>query len=540
MKKIGFIIIIITIIVGCSKTVNTDEVVFNKEIRKVVLKNSGNKPFTGKVLHHNKEGILQLELQFKNGINITENLRLSMNSLCDTRKAPFEYSWDLELDTLGIFMKDFFAPFSGVFVINSKTDSLYDDIDIDFAFESSYKSGFKNGIAKYYRNEILLSEINYKNNKYNGMAIEYYESGELRNKSNFRNGKLNGTSLSYHKNGNIEVEVNYNDGIITDNEVTEYFDNGIVKSITQYKEGIIDGSKQEFYLNEKTKYKIDYVKGKINGKWMYWKKDGELLDSGELIDGTGIIKHYFDNYNLKNEANYKNDKFNGIAAEYTENGNLKKKESFIDGIKNGDFIEYFENGQLKEKSFFKNGNLDGKKIIYFENGKIKEKTDFSDGMKNGWQFNYDENGKLKYNFYFVNDNYEYREYKKNNPKLKKYITFVKAKLERFEKDYDRNSKPYSAHVRAYFQFKNISNKTITAIKFDFAFKDVFGDILYDNSAKYDLNLPSGEKNPMNLYWYWEDSYSSPYKKLWSPVESGNVKTEVSITKIVFSDGSIIE
>jgi len=538
MKKLCFIIIIITILVGCSKTVNTDEVVFNKEIKKVVLKNSGNKPFTGKVLHHNKEGILQLELQFKNGINVTENLRLSMSSLCDTKKAPFEYSWDIELDTLGIFMKDFFAPFSGVFLINSKTDSLYNENN--YTIESSFKSGFKNGISKYYRNEILLSETNYKNNIYDGMAIYYYENGELRNKSNFKNGKLNGVSLSYHKNGEIEVEVNFNDGIIIDNEITEYFDNGILKSITQYEEGKIDGLKQEFYLNEKIKCKINYVKGKINGRWVYWKEDGELLDSGELIDGTGIIKHYFDNYNLKSEANYKNDKFNGIVAEYTENGNLKKKENFIDGIKNGDFFEYFENGQLKEKSFYNNGALDGKKIIYFENGNTKEKTDYSNGMKNGWQFTYDENGKLKYDFYFVNDNYEYREYKKINPKLKKYVTFVKAKLERFEKDYDRNSKPYSAHVRAYFQFKNISNKKIAAIKFDFVFKDVFGDILYNSSLKYDLNLSSGSKNSMNHYWYWEDSYDSPYKKLWSPVESGNIKTEVTVTKIVFSNGSIIE
>ena len=47
-------------------------------------------------------------------------------------------------------------------------------------------------------------------------------------------------------------------------------------------------------------------------------------------------------------------------------------------------------------------------------------------------------------------------------------------------------------------------------------------------------------NSMDMYWYWEDSYSNPYKNLWSPVDSGNVKTEVTVTKIVFSDGSIIE
>ncbi|MDP8204234.1 MAG: toxin-antitoxin system YwqK family antitoxin [Candidatus Tenebribacter mawsonii] len=540
MKKIILMIFIITILLGCSKTVNTDDVVYSEEIRKVVLKNSGNKPFTGKVLYHNKEGVLQFELQYKDGINFTDNLKISINSLCNIKKQPFEYYWDIELDTLGIFLKDFYAPFSGILVYNSETDTLFKDNELNFGFESTYKSGFKNGLSKYYRNGVLESVINYKNNKLHGYAKNYYENGNIQSESNFKNGKLSGVATSFHQNGKIESKINYDKGIITDNKVSEFYDSGNLKSTIQYADGKINGFLQEFYENEKPKCKINYKDGEINGKWSYWKMDGELLDSGNLTDGTGVIKHYYDNYNLKYEANYKNDKFDGVVTKYNESGKLLIQENYIEGLKDGECVAFFENGKLKEKSNYKDGKLNGKQLVYFENGSLSEETNYKNGLKNGWDLTYNTDGSLKYDFYYVNDKYEYKEYKKINPKINRYIKFVKAKLERYEKNYDRNSKPYSAHVRAYFQFKNKSQKKIVAIKFDFTFKDVFGDILYDGSAKYDLNLSSGEKNSMNLYWYWEDSYSSPYKKLWSPVESGNVKTEVNVTKIVFSDGSIIE
>ncbi|MBC8526689.1 MAG: toxin-antitoxin system YwqK family antitoxin [Candidatus Cloacimonetes bacterium] len=493
------------------------------------------------MLCHNSDGILKYELLYKNGENITEDLNVSLNSLCNINKEPFEYYWDVLYDSLGVFMKDFYTPFSGKLVINSYEDTI--DYFVDINSEISYKHGLKDGKTKFYfESGLIESEINYKNNKINGLAKNYFENRKIKGESNYKNDKLNGLSSYYYKNGQLQTQVNYKDGEIIDNEIKEFYDNGKIKSISKYKNGILDGLKQEFYENEQIKSKIEYVEGKINGKWIYWKKNGELLDSGELFDGTGVIKHYFDNQNLKYEANYKNGEFDGLVAEYFENGQPKEKANYSNGKYNGNFIKYFENEQIKEKSNYKNGDLDGKQLIYYEDGILYEENNFKNGEKNGWQLTYYTNGKLKYDLFYVNGeiNYSKRDYKKINPRIKKCIKFVKAKLEKYDKDYDRKSKPYSAHVRAYFQFKNISNKKITAIKFDFTFKDVFEDILYDNSAKYDLNLSSGEKNSMNIYWYWEDSYSSPYSKLWSPVESGNVKTEVTVTKIVFSDGSIIE
>ena len=516
MKKILILLILVSILPNCSKEVNSNQVVFDSVLNKVVLKNSGNKPFSGKVLHHNEKGLLEYELTFKDGKNITKNLKLGLQSLCDKNKESYKYYWDIEIDTLGVFVSDFFIPFSGIFVYDTKTDTLFKDADYAISIESSFSDGLKNGITKYFRNGLLDSEIIFKNNKIHGLTKNYGKSGELVSESNYANGKLSGISVFYHINGKIKSKINYDNDVIIDDEILEYYDTGNLKSSTQYKYG------------------------KIDGEWTFWKEDGEIIDTGKFENGNGVIKEYFDNNILKKEANYKNNEYNGLVSEYSENGNLLRKENYSDGVLIGEKLIYFENGNLKEKSYYENGKLQGKKLLYFEDGKINEDTEYSNGMKNGWQLIYEPNGKLKYDFFYVNDKFQYKEYKVINPKINKNIKFIKAKLEKYEKDYDRSSKPYSAHVRAYFQFKNLSNKEIVAIKFDFCFKDVFGDVLYENSTKYDLNLSPGIKNSMDTYWYWEDSYLSPYSKLWSPVNSGNVKTEVTVTKIVFSDGSTIE
>jgi antitoxin component YwqK of YwqJK toxin-antitoxin module len=516
MKQFILLLLLFLTILGCQKEVTSDQVIFDKASNKVVLKNSGNKPFSGKVLHHNEDGLLEYELIFKKGENITNNLKLGFQSLCKTSKEPYEDYWDLELDTLKVFISDFYIPFSGIYIYNSKTDTLFNFNDYNFNTEITYKDGKKNGVLKYFENDLLRVEVMYKDNNLHGTSKSFNDKSVLMNLSNYLSGKLSGTSTSYHNNGKIKSEVNYENGIIVDDEVIEYYDSGNKKSNKQYKSG------------------------KINGEWTFWKKDGSLLDNGKFQNGNGVIKEYYDNNQLKFEANYTNDKYNGFVLEYSENGSLAKKENYVNGLLNDERLLYFDNGKLKEKANYVMGKIEGKKTEYFESGVLKEKTEYKNGKKNGWQLTYDEKGKLKYDFYFVNDKYEYKEYKKINPKIKQSIKYIQNKLEKYDKNYDRSSKPYSAHVRAYFQFKNLTNKKIVAIKFDFCFKDVFGDILYDSSAKYDLNLQPGKKNPMDMYWYWEDSYLSPYKKLWSPVESGNVKTEVTITKIVFSDGSIIE
>lgn len=551
------------LLMGCSKTVTTNDVVYNAKENMIVLSESQNEPYTGNVLCHNNNGLLIYELVINKGINITDNIEVNRNALCNTKKEPYEYYWDITDDSLNVFMKDFYIPFSGKVVFNANSDTI--DVNMEANLEVNYQQGKKNGNTIYYSdNREIQGIISYEDNELNGETSWFYENGQLESKVNYKDGKINGEKNSFYENGQLKSKINYKDGEVIDKEVISYFDNGKIKSELKYNNGKLTGTGISYYINGQIQSKIEYKKGEFEGNWTYWKSNGDTLDSGKINNGNGIIRLYDDNYNLLSVLRFKNGEYDGLIESYYDNGLPHLVRNYKDGKLNGEYCRYYENNQLEVKATYFNGEYDGQVIRYDENGKIEEssnykkgilhgkqlyylpgvslhESNYKNGIQDGWKICYKENGDILYKLFYVNGESDFQNQPKRvNPEIDKSIKYVKVKLERYKKDYKRDSKPYGAHVKAYFQFKNISKKKIAAIKFDFCFKDVFGDELYSGSVKYDLNLKAGETNPMDHYWYWEDSYSSPYDKLWSPVESGNVTTEVLVTKIVFSDGSILE
>ena len=515
MDKKLIILFLVIFLSNCSKTVNVDEVIYHKKLKKIILKNTDNELYTGHILCHDNNGILKYKFKIKNGINISENMEVNFQDVFKIDEKPYEYYYELLYDSTEVLIKDFLIPFNGIINIDTYNDTLPDYLKAKYKLY--YKNGILDGLQKSYHESGNTKEEYYcDEGKVNGKYKLFYESGNINIEANFKNDKQNGLYTEYYENEQILKNIEFIDGKIKDGIVKEFFNTGQLKKITEFKKGKINGFEKIYFDNGQLNSIINYVDGNQNGEWKFFDKNGEILDTGEFINGNGTIKEYYSNCQLKLEKHYKDSKL----------------------IK--DYFEYFENGNTKQKSYYKNGELHGKKLIYYENGNIYEEETYLNGIKNGWSLTYNEDGTIKYDFYYVNGKMEYKEYKKINPEINKMIRFIDIKFEKYNKDYSRDYEPYDAHVRAYFKFKNTSTKKIAAIQFDFTFKDVFGDNLYTSEAKYDINLNPNEENNFNQYWYWEDGYGSPYKKLWSPVESGNIKTEVEITKIVFSDGSILK
>ncbi len=130
----------------------------------------------------------------------------------------------------------------------------------------------------------------------------------------------------------------------------------------------------------------------------------------------------------------------------------------------------------------------------------------------------------------------------NNIDLENYkIELIDYKVEKWDEDYSRSSGSNRNHVRAYFQFKNLSDITLTGLIFEVIFSDKFGDILYETGdLKYQIIIQPNSKNSMDQYWYWEEGSRSAYNKLWDAVASETVEVKVDILKVVFDDGNIIE
>ncbi len=136
------------------------------------------------------------------------------------------------------------------------------------------------------------------------------------------------------------------------------------------------------------------------------------------------------------------------------------------------------------------------------------------------------------------------KYASPNSSNTEQVKFVNAKVELKRVDLtDVYNMQLTNQVRAYFQFENLTSKTLNGIQFTFTFYDSFGDELYSSEAKANIVIKAGQINPMSKYYYWEDNEfigGEPYDKLQSATSAGTIKTKVVIQRVVFEDGSSVE
>lgn len=79
------------------------------------------------------------------------------------------------------------------------------------------------------------------------------------------------------------------------------------------------------------------------------------------------------------KVHYKVDNQEGIRKTYYENGQLKEEANYKNGKLDGEAKYYYKNGQLKEEANYKNGKLDGEAKTYYINGKIQNISQYSNG-----------------------------------------------------------------------------------------------------------------------------------------------------------------
>tara|TARA_Y100001970_G_scaffold52077_1_gene65819 strand:+ start:707 stop:1237 length:531 start_codon:yes stop_codon:yes gene_type:complete len=122
------------------------------------------------------------------------------------------------------------------------------------------------------------------------------------------------------------------------------------------------------------------------------------------------------------------------------------------------------------------------------------------------------------------------------------VEFIDARFEKHEKHFGREEKPYNAHVRGFFQFQNNSDKKVVAIQYKFALVDAFDEILYESIVKDNIIIKAGERNSLDSYYYWEDSFENNdiYDKIIAPVTSNNLRAKIKILMIAFDNGTKIK
>lgn len=162
-------------------------------------------------------------------------------------------------------------------------------------------SYFKTGELKASTNYIDGTNTKIKIGIKNGIEKVYYQIGKIANEVNYINDKRDGLMTWYHKEGWIVKTFYYKLGKLHGPETT-YFKNGKVESLANYIDDKREGEKKFFYDNGQLASVVNYIHGKKEGPQKEYTEDGKLFS----------------------EVMYKNNYKEGNQNWYDENGNITK------------------------------------------------------------------------------------------------------------------------------------------------------------------------------------------------------------------------
>ena len=141
------------------------------------------------------------------------------------------------------------------------------------------------------------------------------------------------------------------------------------------------------------------------GKWTYYYNDGKSIErQGEYNDKgwkIGVWQWFYKNGKLKKQETFTG---NGENKAYYDNGQLYYSCQVIDGKKEGEYKEYHKSGNIKLQATYKDDEFEGLATWWYDNGYKDMCGTISHGKKNGkWEYFYMDNGKKESEGSYIND-----------------------------------------------------------------------------------------------------------------------------------------
>lgn len=282
--------------------------------------------------------------------------------------------------------------------------------------EGAYMDDKKNGYFKQYDREgnLVVVEKYIDDNLQENVAelveldvrTDYYPSGKIKTVASYKDGVPEGIRREYAEDGRILTAYTFKEGKITGQ--------GIMT-----EEGIKQGPWKEYYSDGQLKAEGIYDKGNKVGGWKYYYPDGTLEQEGYYsTDGLadGAWKWYYPTGTLHREENYLYGLADGPSVEYDDIGNIVTSGEYLEGneegkwfynidgcveegtyrngLRNGSWNSYYQDGQLRFSGDFIDDNPNGKHVYYWGNGKLREEGRYVMGLKEGEWLKYESDGTL--------------------------------------------------------------------------------------------------------------------------------------------------
>ncbi len=172
------------------------------------------------------------------------------------------------------------------------------------------------------------------------------------------------------------------------------YPSGVVRYTGQFKDDKPIGTFQYFSEFGKKTSEISYKQD--TGFATFFHVNGEVMGKGIYINRAkqGTWMYWDNNGILSSEEEYKNDKLINTRKVYYAGGGIARTEPYQDGLINGKVQEFFEEGQLKYEANYIDGNPDSTVNYFHPNGNKRIVGRYKDAVRHGKWIYYDENAKI--------------------------------------------------------------------------------------------------------------------------------------------------
>jgi len=243
--------------------------------------------------------------------------------------------------------------------------------------EGTMRDGKPDGYWKtYYENGVLKAEGNRKNFLLDSIWKFYDDSATLLVSITYALDKKNGLKTTYRK-GEVTSENYVND--IKQGPTTYYYPDGKVRLVINFVDGLENGIARELDEDGNVITYMEYKRGFLVSRERINRKDSKGLKQGRW-------KYFYDDYSIKLEGVYKDDKKNGYFKDYDENGSLLSVKKYVNDIEQ---VEVQELTSLKLKT------------DYYPSGKVKTVASYNGEVPEGVRREYSEDGKITAGYIFT-------------------------------------------------------------------------------------------------------------------------------------------
>jgi len=243
--------------------------------------------------------------------------------------------------------------------------------------EGTMRGGKPDGYWKtYYENGIIKSEGNRKNFLLDSVWKFYDDSARLLVSITYAGDKKNGLKTTYRE-GEMTTENFVND--IKQGPSTYYYPDGKIRLIINFVDGLENGIARELAPDGSVITYMEYKKGFLVSRERINRKDSKGLKQGRW-------KFFYDDFTIKQEGIFKDDKKNGYFKDYDENGSLLTVKKYMNDVEQ---IEAPELTSLKIKT------------DYYPSGKVKTVASYNGEVAEGIRREYNEEGKITAGYVFT-------------------------------------------------------------------------------------------------------------------------------------------